>query len=59
MFRHLKKLIINIHFIYGYGAFLSSFPASDLEMQYSCLPILAVKSLKLVVLAERLGKTQE
>lgn len=51
--------MIDICFIYCYGAFPSSPPASDLEMQYPCLPILAVKSLKLVVLADRLGKIQE
>lgn len=47
---------INICFIYCYGASLSSPPASDLEMQYLCSPISAVKSLKPMVLADGLGK---
>lgn len=52
---HLFHLII-MCFIYYYGLFLSSPSASDLEMQYLCLHFFAVKSLKLMVLSNRLGK---
>jgi len=55
----LFQLIINICFIYCYGAFPNSPPAPDLEMQYPCVPVFAVKTLKWIVLADRLGKIQE
>lgn len=46
-------------FLLYYGAFLNSSPASDLEMQYLRVPSFAVKSLKLMALADRLGKIRE